>query len=481
MKAWLLIIAISLLAGCATNPVSKDKEFSLMSEKEELALGQRLAAQYDKNLPLLPENDPLSVYVNTVGQKVAKFSDRPELFYHFRVVDDATINAFALPGGHIYLHRGLLTHLNSEAELASVLGHEIGHVTARHAAQQYTKIQSYQIGMMMTSIFVPINPVAGNLANLMAASFISGFGRENELQSDELALKYAPAAGYDPYATIEILSTLKRVDHINSTELVDAGEKAPVYHGAFASHPKTEKRIREVVAQIKETHANGFVGHKEMLDAVDHYPYGDSPEEGAVIGQAFKHKDLGIQFKFPDRWVIKNSPQAVTARIRKLPGYFQLGQKKLSRKGSADKVLEELFPKRRIEKITTGTMMGKPYARAQVNASAPKMSQAAIDVTVLLDNDTALVFMMWAPREEIDKYQSDFDAIIASIRSYDPKIDGDVPRIALYHWKSKDSWKSLADHSGMKLGKFTAERLAALNGMDIEQTPKAGQLIKIVK
>ncbi|OIO66881.1 MAG: hypothetical protein AUJ56_11355 [Zetaproteobacteria bacterium CG1_02_49_23] len=473
--------ALFVLAGCATNPVSKSKEFSLMSEKEELALGQQLAAEYNKNLPLLPDDDPLSVYVNEVGQRLAFVSDRKELFYHFHVVDDATINAFALPGGHIYIHRGLMMYLNSEAELASVLAHEIGHVTARHAAQRYTQIQGYQLGMMVTSIFVPFNQVTGNLANLLAASFISGFGRDMELQADELALKYAPDAGYDPYATIQLLSTLQRVEHVNNLEITDTGEKPPVYHGAFATHPETRKRIQQATEKAQSMHSNGFVNHERMLAALNGYPYGDSPEEGAVVGQKFLHRDLGLQLTFPERWVIQNTPQAVTARIRNQSVYFMMAQKPLSRRVSAKEVLESLFPKRHVGEVTTGTLMGKPYARARVIASAPKVSKAAIDIIVQLDGDKALIVNMWAPRDEIDSYQSDFDAIFKSLKSYDPKIDGDIPRITIHTWHQQDSWQKLAERSGNILGKFTAERFAALNGMELNQSPETGNLIKLVK
>jgi predicted Zn-dependent protease len=196
-----LIATALALGACATNPVSKQSQFVLMSEKQELALGAAAAEQVAKNMPLLPSDDPLVRYVDHVGQRVAKVSDRPDLFYRFHVVDDAEINAFALPGGYIYVDRGLLVHMNSEAELAAVLGHEIGHVAARHAVQQYTKAQAYNLGMAVTSIFVPIPYGADQLGNLLATAIITGYGREDELQADELSIKYITAAGFDPDAT----------------------------------------------------------------------------------------------------------------------------------------------------------------------------------------------------------------------------------------------------------------------------------------
>lgn len=481
LKYLLLSIILMSLTACATNPASKGKDFVLMSEKEELSLGLSLAKQYNKELPLLDDKDPLAVYVNEVGQRVATVADRPELFYHFRVVDDATINAFALPGGHIYIHRGLLNHLNSEAELAAVLGHEIGHVTARHAVQRYTQIQAYQLGMFVTSIFVPLQPGMSNLTNLLAASFISGFGREQELQSDQLALKYAPQAGYDPYAVVQLLDTLRRLEEIDKKERKDVGEKIKEYHGAFASHPETKKRIMQSIQHAAALQKKeGLVNRKRLLAALDGYPYGDSPEEGAVVGQRFLHPDLNLQLEFPERWVIKNSPQSVTARIRQKKVYFELSNKSLSKRRTAAELLEAIFPKRHIENLTSGTVMGYPSAHARIKASAPHVSKAYIDATIWLKGSEAFIITMWAPRKEIDQYEADFKSIRDSLKHYNEKESGGIPRIALHVWKKDDSWLQLAEQSHQILGRFTPDRIAILNGMDLTQTPDIGSIVKTV-
>ncbi|MDQ6967621.1 MAG: M48 family metalloprotease [Mariprofundaceae bacterium] len=480
VKYVLSIIIVTLLASCATNPASKDKDFVLMSEKAELALGLKLAQQYNQQLPLLDEKDPLAVFVNEVGQRVATVADRPELFYHFRVVDNATINAFALPGGHIYIHRGLLNYLNSEAELAAVLAHEIGHVTARHAVQRYTQIQAYQLGMMVTSIFVPMQGTS-NLTNLLAASFISGYGRKQESQADALALKYIPKAGYDPQAVEQLLTTLKRIEDIDKKERKDVGDKVVEYHGAFASHPETQKRISETHQQAEVLHGNGLINHQRMLSALDGYPYGDNPEQGSVVGQRFLHPGLNLQLKFPKRWVIKNTPQAVTARIRQKKVYFELSIKALSKRRTAAKLLESIFPKRHIEGLTSSTVMGYPSAHARIKASAPHVSEAYIDATVWLKGSQAFLLFMWAPRNDIYQYEADFKAIRNSLKFYDEKKSGGIPRIALHIWKKGDSWSSLERQSHQILGRFTADRIAALNGMDLTQKPNDGYIIKTVK
>ncbi|MDX8376803.1 MAG: M48 family metalloprotease [Mariprofundales bacterium] len=496
-KNWhqiILVAACLLLTACATNPVSKNGEFVLLSETQELKLGQQAAAEVAKSYVLLPKSDPLVQYIDKVGQRVAKTSDRPELFYRFHVVDDKTINAFALPGGYIYLHRGLITHMNSEAELAAVLGHEIGHVTARHSVQQYTKAQAYQLGMTITSIFLPIPHAIGQLSSLVATAVISGYGREAEFQSDQLSLKYLAASGYDPRATGNILQTLQRLDALDIKEKKDAGEKAERYHGAFSTHPETKKRIERAINTASQANPQARdINRDAMIKIVDGYPYADNSKDGAVIGNRFIHPELNIQFKFPDKdintktgWMISNKPNAVEARVRKQPVYFQLMTKQLQKRQSAGDILRAGFPKRHLGKVTEDTLNGMPHAHAFVTMSAPHVSEARISAHIFLRHDQAFIITMWTKRADFAKYIKQFAGIAYSFRDYNKQRDGDVPRIMLYQWRNNDSWLSLArkfgktKEGGNILGKFTSEKLAALNGMNSNQKPAVGTIIKLV-
>jgi len=477
LRLYFLALTVFLtLSACATNPVSKKQDFVLMSEKQELALGQRFAAEVKKQMPLMPADDPLVKYVDKVGQRVAAVSDRPELFYRFNVVDDTTINAFALPGGHIYIYRGLLTHMNSESELAAVLGHEIGHVTARHAVQRYTQAQGYQLGMAVASIFLPIPQAVGQISNLLASAIIQGYGRKDELQADELSIKYIPKAGYDVHATTRILKTLKRLEDIRIKEAKDTTGKAPeIYHGAFSSHPATKNRIEEAVAKSAGQQEDLVeIGHNAMLAALDGYPYGDSPEQGAIVGQKFLHPKLGIQLEFPKDWVIKNTPRALTARLRQKKAFFILQLKELSKRRSGEDVLRELFRKRTLEELKTSRRDGFAITQAIVNTSAKQVGQARVLATVALDGPKAFILTSYSQRAKFEEYRTDFEAIARSFHHYNVKHDGDVPRIHLYIWKQGDSWQKLAQKDRNILGRFTADKLAALNGMDLHESPKPG-------
>lgn len=477
------LMLLMLLAGCATNPVSKKPEFVMMSEKQELELGQRAAAQVAKQMPLLPEDDPLVQYVNEVGQKVAAVSDRPELYYRFHVVDDKTINAFALPGGYIYIYRGLLVHLNSEAELAAVLGHEIGHVTARHAVERYTQAQAYRLGMAVASIFVPIPQAIGQISDLIAMATIQGFGRKDELQADELSIRYITRAGYDPHATIRILQTLKRLEDIRIKETKDETGKAPeIYHGAFASHPATEKRIREAVAEAAASEEkSGFRGRERFLAKLDGQPYGDSAREGAVVGRRFLHPKMHVQLAFPKEWVIHNGHAALTARRRRERVYFRLTMNKLQKRQSAEDVLRDMFSKRRLERLERLRRGPFELAQAEVNVSMRDVGQARALVAVARRRDEAWMLLCVSQRARFDQWRGECRAILDSFRAYDPAREGDIPRIHLHVWKRGDSWRKLAAASHDMLGRFTADRLAALNGMDVNETPKPGRIVKTVE
>ncbi|ATX79218.1 Putative Zn-dependent protease [Mariprofundus aestuarium] len=477
-----LISLIILLSGCATNPATGKQDFVMISEEEELAIGKQVFAEMSKSIVLLPEDDPLARYVDSVGQRVAATADRKDLFFRFYVVDDDTINAFALPGGYICIHRGLVNHMNNEAELAAVLGHEAGHVTARHSVQQISKARAYQTGMAITSIFIPIPQAAGMLGDVMATAILKGYGRDAELQSDELSIRYLTQAGYDPSATIGILKTLKRLDDIDTKERIDAGEKVEKYHGAFASHPETSKRIEEAIAKATALQRrSGMVNREALLAAIDGYAYGDSAEQGAVVGRRFLHPELGIQLAFPKEWVITNSPQALTARVRQQKVYFMLTMNEMQKRMSAEEVVKKMFTDRHILKLESGVRSGMPYAHGQVRQSAPNVSEAMIDAHVFLDGRKAYMLTMWSHRDQFNKYVSQFSQIANSFRSYDKVRDGDIPRITLYKWQAGDSWQKLAAQRNNILGRFTANRLAALNGMGIDEKPAPGTLIKNVK
>ncbi len=317
MKPFLLLfLMLAALSGCATNPVSGRQDFVMMSESDEVAMGRQSDLQVRKQYGVY--DDPaLQTYINQVGQRLARNSHRPNLEYHFTVLDSPEVNAFALPGGYVYITRGILPYLGSESELAAVLGHEIGHVTARHSVRQYTAAMTTNIGVQIASIFIPeINTPAGaNLVNVTGGALLSGYGREHELEADKLGSEYLARTGYDPHAMISVLSTLKDQEAFDIARAREEHRAPRVYHGLFASHPDNDTRLQQVVNASKnlQVSKHPLEGRRIYLEHINGIVFGDSPSQGVVRNGMFMHAGLGIALKFPQDWIIRNGAQSVQA------------------------------------------------------------------------------------------------------------------------------------------------------------------------
>ena len=312
----LLALAVALsLAGCAANPVSGKRDFVMMSEAQEIALGRSADAEVRKQYSVY-QNPELQSYVNGVGQALASRSHRSNLNYHFTVVDSAEINAFALPGGYVYITRGIMAYLNSEAEMAAVIGHEIGHVTARHGVRQQSAAQATSLGITLASIFVPeLNSRAGqDLSNLLGGALLSGYGRDHELESDRLGAQYLARTEYDPQAMIRVVGVLKNQELFDAEIAKQEGREPRRYHGTFATHPDNDTRLQQVVGEAKNlTVANPLERREEYLRQTAGLIFGDSVAEGVVRDNRFLHRDLGIAITFPPAWQVKNLPDQVVA------------------------------------------------------------------------------------------------------------------------------------------------------------------------
>jgi len=186
-----------VLTACATNPATGERHLNLYSESQEIQIGRDADVQISASLGIYPDKE-LTVYFEELGLRLASKSERPQLPWTFRILDDSTVNAFALPGGFIYATRGILSFLNSEAELAGVVGHEIGHVTAQHSVYRMSTQQLTQIGLGVGMVLAPELQKYGELASVGLGLMFLKFSRDDELQADELGLRYMGRDGYDP-------------------------------------------------------------------------------------------------------------------------------------------------------------------------------------------------------------------------------------------------------------------------------------------
>lgn len=241
------LAGVLALSHCAQNPVTGDKDFVLMSEAQEIQMGLQAHKDVLKEYPAL-DNAALQAYVTEVGQRLAQQSHRPQLQWHFTVVDSPDVNAFALPGGYVYITRGIMAYLNSEAELAGVIGHEIGHVTARHGVRQQSAQTAAGLGAVLGSVLVPGlgNQAGANLLQTLAQAWTAGYGREHELESDRLGAQYLARTGYSPQAMIDVIGVLKNQELFAADEARRDGRQPRSYHGTFDTHPSNDTRLKQV-------------------------------------------------------------------------------------------------------------------------------------------------------------------------------------------------------------------------------------------
>jgi predicted Zn-dependent protease len=318
-----LLTAAAMLAACGTqvvNPVTGQTERSVMSEQDEIAQGKKAHEQVLQEYGVYA-NPRLQTYVNEVGQKLAKQSHRANLAWTFTVLDSPEINAFALPGGYVYVTRGIMAYLDSEAELAGVIGHEIGHVTARHGAQRATRQQNAGLGVIAATVLGAVlegagvggaTDLASQVSQTAAAGYVASYSREQELQADQLGAEYLARNQYNPQNMIDVIAVLKNQERFAAETAKAEGKAQPSAASWLASHPSNDKRladIKQIAAKYQGSY--GDDGRTRYLQAVNGMTFGDSREQGVTRGRNFYHEGLGIALTAPTGWQVQNSPEAI--------------------------------------------------------------------------------------------------------------------------------------------------------------------------
>jgi predicted Zn-dependent protease len=315
----LALAGVTATAGCAVNPVTGQRQLALVSEGQEIEMGRQVAAEAVAAMGLV--DDPgLQAYVNRLGLMMAQTSERPHLPWSFQVVDDPTPNAFAAPGGFIFVTRGLLAMMRNEAELMGVLGHEIGHVTARHSVTLISRAQLAQIGLGIGSIISPTVARFGDLFGGGLQLLFLHYGRDAERQADDLGFRYMLEHNYDAREMVNVFVALQR-----SGEL--AGQ-SPI-PSWLASHPFPEERIQRIQAQLAELGqdealARTRIGTDDYLAQLEGLVFGENPRNGFFRANQFLHPDMRFRMDFPQQWRTQNSAQAVLAVSQQQDAIMQM-------------------------------------------------------------------------------------------------------------------------------------------------------------
>jgi len=301
------VTVLALVATtCATNPVTGKSEFMLLSPQDEIAMGKQTDPEIIASYGVYEDAD-LAGYLAGVGKRLGAASHQPNVPYTFKVLDSPVVNAFAVPGGYVYVTRGILAYLNDEAELAGVISHEIGHIAARHSAQQYSKAQAAQLGLGIGSVLSPTFAKFAGLAEAGISMLFLSFSRENEREADNLGVLYSSKTGFDARQMANLFVTLERLDPSGGSDGLPAW---------FSTHPNPPDRIAAIRKAADEWRAANpgaalAVNRDQYLRQLDGLVVGEDPRRGYVAGQVFYHPELRFQFPVPAGWVVNNTASQV--------------------------------------------------------------------------------------------------------------------------------------------------------------------------
>ncbi len=466
------------ISGCAVNPVTGKSDFVTISEAEEIRQGtsyhQSVIAHYG-----IYDNPELQAYINSIGQQLAAKSHRSHLKFHFTVLDSPQINAFALPGGYIYITRGIMAYLNSEAEIAGVLGHEIGHVTARHSVRQ----QSGQFASSLLNVFVAATTGSeslGQLSSQLSTGIVRGYGRKHELEADKLGAQYLHKIGHDPESMLQVIGVLKNQEIYERALAKKQNREANIYHGVFSTHPKNDKRLKTVVRAAKKLSSKQYndANATKYLEMINGITWGQNIRQGVVVDNRFLHPDLAIAIQFPRHWQVTNSPEALLARNHDTGAIAQLSLVQLEQKES----LPELLKRHTKDgKLKVKTHDFGASALTQVNIG--KSNQPARISALKLDQKQVLFFIGTSPQNKFSKTDTDLLKINQSFtRLSDKQIAAiNSPTLKVIKAGKTDSFIALAQQSPINYdaesilrllnrafptGKITPEQSLKIIGLD---------------
>lgn len=470
-------VAAALVAGgvaaCAVNPVTGRNQLSLVSEGQEIQLGRQSAVQVSQEIGLVPDS-ALQAYVQRVGGTLAAASERPNLPWTFRVVDDPTPNAFALPGGYIFVTRGLMGMITSEAQLASVLGHEIGHVTAKHQVTMISRAQLAQLGLGLGSVLVPQLQGLSSLASTGLQLLFLRYSRDAERQADLLGFRYALGQHYDVREMAKVFEALQRVQQAEQART--GSSPLPTW---AASHPGEAARIEDVQRRAAQVPAGTAtrVESPEYLQRLNGLTYGENPRQGFFRQNVFLHPDLRFSLTFPAGWKTQNLPQAVTGVSPRQDAVVQLSLAQQAR--GADEAARGFFSQQGVQAGQGGrtTVNGLP---AVVVYFQGQTQQGVVGGVVAFIEHGGNVYQVvaYTPAQLFQQYQGLFQQVVGSFAPVsDPAVLNVRPnRVSIVRLPQA---MTLAEFNRRYPSTIPIEELAIINEVEgAGTTLPAGRLVK---
>ena len=469
-----IVVALIVWAvSCALNPVTGKRELMLMSSADELAMGQQTDPQILQTYGKYEDAD-LARYVAALGKRLGALSHQPNLAYNIQVLDSPVVNAFAVPGGYVYLTRGILAYLNDEAELAGVVAHEIGHIAARHSAQQYSKAQFAQLGLGLGSVLSKTFRKYAGVAQAGVELLFLSFSRSDEREADALGVEYSAKAGYDSNHMANLFVSLERLN---------PGEGQGGLPGWFSTHPNPENRIaaikEDTLAWREKIQQTQFaVNRDQYLKQIDGIVFGEDPRQGYVEGNVFYHPELRFQFPVPAGWKVNNTASQVQMinQDQNAIILFSMAPEK-SPSAAADAFINE--SKAVVAKSERTKVNGMTAHRIIADVTT---EQGVIRVMsyFIQKGQTVYAFLGYTEQSRFNGYSSVFDQTMRRFNNLtdSSKINVKADRLDVKRTTTQGSLRQAFQRFGEPENQ--GEALAIINGMKLDDAVPRNTFLKVV-
>lgn len=469
------------LSGCSINPATGQSNFTaFMSPQEEIQIGRKEHPKLVKEFGGEYRDKRLQDYVSAIGRDLARNTELPDLPYSFTLLNSDIINAFALPGGPVNITRGLLALARDEAELASVLGHELGHVTARHSAQRYSQAMAANIGLTVLGIALG-NQAVNQVAQYGAAMYLQSYSQQHELEADTLGLRYMTRAGYDSNSMANFLDSLHKHEKLQA-RMTGRPEDSVDEVNLLATHPRTTDRVRQAIdAASLQRAANARLNRDNFLDHVNGMIFGDDPEQGIVRGREFAHPGLRLRFEAPQGFRLINSAEKVVAKHPSGAAFAFDGAHQRVRGDVATYLVREWATNARLNGVENITVNGMEAATGTTRMQTRNSGSVDVRlVAVRFSGAQIYRFMFLTPSNLGHQFDEGFRRTTYSFRALSESEARSVEplRLLVVPVHKGDTAQSLA--ATLPFSNFNTDWFLLLNDMEANQPLSPGQRVKVV-
>lgn len=474
ITCWLLIAFLTISGfSCAVNPVTQKRELMLLSRSDEIALGQQTDAEVTRTYGVYPDAN-LNQYVAGVGKKLAAVSHQPDLEFHFQVLDSPVVNAFAVPGGFVYMTRGILAYLNDEAELAGVMGHEIGHVTARHSAKMYSQAQVAQVGLVLGAALSKTFRQFAGLAQAGLTVLFLSFSRDHERQADDLGVLYASKAGYEGSRMSNMFITLQKLNPQSGRDGL------PTWLSTHPDPPDRIEAIKKAAAEWQQANpgAKLAVNRNEYLSRLDGLIFGEDPRHGYVKDNVFYHPQMTFQFPVPADWKVNNTASQVQMISAKEDAAMVLT---FAEGNTPDEAAQKFVSQNKLNVVGSDsqTINGFLTRRLQFTLQTEEGTLAGL-AHFIQKADRVLMFLGYTESSRFNSYAQIFSGTLGGFKPLtDPaRINVTPEKIKIVKVARTDTLANIL--KGYGYDETRQKQLAIMNAMELTDKVPAGTLLKTI-